>query len=120
MVKSTSLPSGTVIIKPRQRSMGGAGFISLLILIGFGALGIGGVALFSPTRLALAQEQALALVHGGIASTEERTYVDGCVATSDSDELSAVARTRRMITFADGTMLEVVFSGQPQPTNACP
>jgi hypothetical protein len=120
MVKSTSLPNGTVVIKPRKRSMGGAGFLLLLMLIVFGALGLGGVALFAPTRLSMAQEQVLGVVHGGIASAEERTYVDGCVATGGTDELFAVARTRRTVIFADGTMLEVVFSGQPQPTNACP
>jgi hypothetical protein len=120
MIKSTSLPTGTVIVKPQKRNGGGVAILLFLMFLTIGALAVGGVALFTPTRLAFAQEQALALVHGGIIEANESTYVDGCVAVGGSDELFAVTRTRRTVLFGDRTSLEIVFSGTPQPTNACP
>lgn len=100
--------------------MGGAGIITLLILVLIGAIAVAGVGIFAPVRLAVAQERALELLHGGIADTFEETYVDGCVRVPGADAPRAVTRTRRIVTFRDGTSFEVVFSGKPQPTNACP
>ena len=119
MVTSKQLPGGAVVLRPR-RGMGGAGIITLLVVLLAGLLAVAGVGLFAPARLALVHEHALALLHGGIAETFEETYVDGCVAVPDADSPQAVTRTRRIATYRDGTTLEVVFSNRPTPTNACP
>ncbi|NTW02886.1 MAG: hypothetical protein HGA19_16665, partial [Oscillochloris sp.] len=38
------------------------------------------------------------------------TYVDGCVEVVDASGPRAITRTRRTVSFRDGTSLEVVFS----------
>lgn len=120
MVKSTPLPNGSVVIKP-QRRRNGAGLMFILVLLIAGVLALAGVGLFAPTRLALVQEQALGLLHGGVVNTSEQTFVDGCVQTEGAVTPQAVTRTRRTLVFRDGTSLEVTFSGAPAPTNVqCP
>jgi hypothetical protein len=119
MVTSKQLPSGSVVIRPR-RSAGGAGLIALLIILLTGVIAIAGIGLFAPTRLAVAHEQALGLLHGGVAEVDEQSYVDGCVAVAGAEAPQAVMRTRRVVSYRDGTTLEVVFSAQPAATNACP
>jgi hypothetical protein len=100
--------------------MGGAGILTLLIFLFAAVLALAGVGLFAPARLAIVHEQVLGLLHGGIADTFEETYVDGCVVVPGSDQAQAITRTRRIVTYRNGTTLEVVFSGRPAPTNACP
>jgi hypothetical protein len=91
----------------------------MLLLIG--TVAFAGVGFFAPTRLAMAQEQALGLLHGGVASTDEQPFVDGCVLLEGASAPQAVTRTRRTVVFRDGTALEVTFSGKPAPTNVgCP
>lgn len=119
MVTSKQLPSGSVVIRPR-RGAAGAGLIALLVIFLTGAIAVAGIGLFAPTRLAVAQEQALGLLHGGVAYIDEQSFVDGCVAVEGADGPRAVMRTRRVVSYRDGTTLEVVFSGQPAATNACP
>lgn len=119
MVTSKQLPNGSVVIKPR-RKLAGTGIMLLLVFIFIGALGLAGVGLFAPVRLAFVQEQALGLLHGGVADRQEETYVDGCVQVPGADGLRAVTRTQRITSFNDGTSLETVFSNPPVPTNACP
>jgi hypothetical protein len=120
MVTSKDLPKGSVVIKPRRGAAGGATIILLLLFLAVGAIALAGLGIFSPASLAAPQERILGLLHGGIADTVEETYVDGCVKIPDADGPRAITRTRRMISFRDGTSLEVVFSGAPALTNACP
>ncbi len=126
MVKSTSLqnssPSnGSTATKPQRRRSSGGGLIFLLLLLLAVSLGLAGVGLFAPTRLAIAQEQTLGLLNGGIMSSTETTYVDGCVRIPGADQPQAITRTRRSVVFRNGTTLEIVFSGRPAPTNVqCP
>jgi hypothetical protein len=115
MVTSKELPSATP--RPR-RKRSGATFVLLLLITA--TIALGGVALFLPTHLGIAQEYIVGALHGGVAERYEEHYVDGCVTIPGADGPRAVTRTRRYTTFRDGTTLEVVFSGRPVPTNACP
>jgi len=119
MVTSKQLPNGSVVIRPK-RGVGGAGLIALMIFLLTALIALAGIGLFAPTRLALLHEQALGLLHGGIAHVDEQSYVDGCVIVDGADAPQAVMRTRRMVNYRDGTSLEIVFSAQPAATNACP
>ncbi len=120
MVTSKQLPGDSASAKPKRRSMGGASIFFVLFILLAGALGIAGLGILAPTRLATIQEQALGLLHGGIAAVDEQTYVDGCVPVEGYDGLRAIARTHRTVIFNDGTSLQVIFSGKPELTNACP
>lgn len=120
MVQTKQVPTNQTAVRPRRRGISGGGFLFLLFLLLIGALALGGLAIFVPTRLALPQEQVLGLLHGGVVDTFEETYVDGCVQVDGQEGLRAVTRTRRYTTFRDGTTLEVVFSDRPAITNACP
>ncbi|NTV65893.1 MAG: hypothetical protein HGA65_20480 [Oscillochloris sp.] len=120
MVTSKDLPKGAIVIKPRRNSVGGAAIILLLILLGAGAIALAGLGIFAPNSLAAPQERILGLVHGGVANTNDETFVDGCVDVPEAGGPRAITRTRRTITFRDGTSLEVTFNGAPALTNACP
>ena len=119
MVKSTPLPNGSVILKTRRGVNVGLFILGLILLLAV-TLAISVGTLFSPNSLALGQEQALRLFHGGIAGRHEETFVDGCVQVEGTESPQAITRTRRLTLFNDGTTLEVIFSGRPAPTNACP
>jgi hypothetical protein len=106
----------SIVIKPRRRGGSGAAIILVLILI-VAAL-LAGFGIFSPARLAYAQEQTLGLLHGGVVEREERTFVDACVLLPDADGPQAVTRTVRTIAFGDGTTLAVTFSSSPTPSVA--
>jgi hypothetical protein len=118
MVTSKQLPSATV--RPRRKGIFGSGFTFLLLLFLTCVVALGGIALFMPARIGMAQEYLVGALHGGIANSYEEHYVDGCVDVPGSDGPRAITRTRRYTTFRDGTTLEVVFSGRPVLTNACP
>lgn len=121
MVKSSPLPKGSVVLRPRSRTLAGAGFIFFLVMILVGTLIVAGVGLFAPTQLAVAQEQVLSLLNGGVADQKEEIFVDGCVILPDTDGPRAITRTRKTIIFRNGTSLEVTFSSSPQATNTqCP
>lgn len=120
MVTSKDLSGAAGQFKPRRRGARGAGSLFVLLIVVVGVLALAGAGLFAPARLAVAHEQALGLLHGGLAHSHEETYVDGCVAVEGAPERQAVTRTRRIVTYGDGTSLEVVFSSRPTPTNACP
>ncbi len=90
----------------------------LFILVG--SLAVAWLGFSAPAKLAIPQEQILGLLHGGVANTYEETYVDACVRVEGEDGPRAITRSRRVITFNDGTTLQVVFSGTPTLTNACP
>jgi hypothetical protein len=89
----------------------------LLILLLLGSVSLFGVGFLAPARLALAQEQVLGVLHGGIVDREERTFVDGCVRVEGLDAPQAVTRTIRLSRFGDGTSLMVIFDSRPTPTN---
>ncbi len=108
------------MIKPRRGSAGGAALILFLIFILVGVIALAGLGIFAPASLAAPQERILSLIDGGVADTTEETYVDGCVTIDGADGPRAITRTRRTLSFRDGTSLEVVFSGAPALTNACP
>ena len=121
MVKSTPLPNGSVIIKTRR--MGARAGLMMMLFVGMiaFALAVAATGLFAPNSLALVQEQALGVLRGGIVAQDEQTFVDGCVRLEGFETAQAITRTKRVVVYADGTTLEVVFSGRPTPTNmACP
>ena len=92
---------------------GGGGLILLLLIVLIGGIALAGTGVLTPTRLAYVQEQILGIIHGGIADTDEQSYVDSCVRTSDDAPPKAVLRQRRIVKFRDGTQLEIIFSGPP-------
>ena len=110
------MPNQPVIVRPRRRS--GAVPVLLLIMLLLAGLLLLGFGFFSPVRLALVQERALGLLHGGIAGSEERTYIDACVQAGGAAGPQAVTRTVRTITFRDGASLSVIFNSSPTPTNS--
>jgi len=116
MVKSTPMRDHAIVIKPRRR--GGATIIVLLVLLLIVGIGLAGFGVFSPAKLAYAQEQMLGLLHGGVTARTEHTYVDVCIRTPDTDGPQAVTRTVRTIVFRDGTSLSVTFSSSPTPAVA--
>jgi len=77
-------------------------------IVGFGFL--------SPARLSLGQEQLLALLHGGIADRDEKTFVDTCVRIHGVTGPQAITRVVRTTDFRDGTAMTVTFSSRPAPT----
>lgn len=116
MVKSAPMRDHSIVIKPRRRSAGGVALLLVLLLSAIViALGFG---FFAPSKLALLQERAIGLLHGGVASSEERTFIDACVNVPDAEGTQAVTRTVRTTTFRDGTALSVTFSSAPAPTNS--
>jgi hypothetical protein len=116
MVKSVPMRDHSIVIKPRRRGrVGFALLLALVLVVGVLLIGFG---VFSPARLAFAQEQTLSLLHGGVAAREERTYVDACVQLPNAEGPQAVTRTVRTIAFRDGTSLSVVFSSGPTPSVA--
>jgi hypothetical protein len=98
--------------------MFGAGLTFFLMLVIVGGLLMGAIGLFAPTRLAFVQEQTLAVLHGGIADINEVVVVVNCVRVEGREALQAITRTERTVLYRDGTMLQVVFSGQPTSSNA--
>lgn len=115
MVKSAPMRNHSILIKPRRRFGARAALLLLFALVIAALLG---VALFAPAKLALAQEQAIGLLHGGVAERAERTYVDACVRIDGADDPYAVTRTVRTISFRDGSSLSVTFSSIPTPSVA--
>ena len=116
MVKSAPMRDHSIVIKPRRRGANGLVLLLILLLIaGVLALGFG---FFAPARLALFQERAIGLLHGGVTSIEERTFIDACVSLPDTEDTQAVTRTVRTTNFSDGTSLSITFSSSPTPTNS--
>jgi len=64
------------------------------------------------------QERAIGMLHGGVTSSEEHTFIDACVSIPDAEGTQAVTRTVRTTSFQDGTTLSVTFSSPPSPTNS--
>jgi hypothetical protein len=116
MVKSAPMRDHSIVIKPRRRGAGGMALL-LVLLLSAGVLGLG-FGFFAPTKLSLLQERAISLLHGGIAGSEERTFIDACVSVPDAEGAQAVTRTVRTTNFNDGTSLIVSFSSPPTPTNS--
>jgi len=115
MVKSAPMRNHSIVIKPRRRF---GVRLALLLIFALAICMLMGFGLFSPARLALAQEHMLGLLHSGIAESAEHTFVDACVRIQGDDETYAVTRTVRTIIFRDGTSLSVTFSSGPTPTIA--
>ena len=114
MVKSVPMRDHSVVIKPKRRAPAGAMLLLVaVLLIVVALLGIG---IFVPASLSAAQEQVIALVHGGIAATDERTFVDACAQVPGFEGPQAVTRTVRTTIFRDGTSLSVAFTTSPTPT----
>lgn len=115
MVKSAPMRDHSIVIKPRRRAARGAAL--LLIFLAVGSVALLGLGFFTPARLALVQEQVVSVFHGGVAASEERTFVDACVAVPGADAPQAVTRTIRTTLFHDGSSISVTFSSAPTPTN---
>src|SRR5262245_37404063 len=103
MVKSAPMRDHSIIIKPRRRSAGGA--MSLLIVLLVATLAVSGIGFFAPAKLAVLQERMIGLLHGGVAGSEERAFVDACVQVQGADGPQAVTRIVRTTIFRDGTSL---------------
>jgi len=115
MVKSAPMRDHSIVIKPRRRGAGG--MVLLIVILSAITLTIG-FGFFAPAKLSLVQEHVISLLHGGIASNEERTFIDACVSIPDADGSQAVTRTVRTTYFRDGTTFSVTFSSAPSPTNS--
>jgi hypothetical protein len=116
MVKSAPMRDHSIVIKPRRRGAGGMALLLVLLLTTIViALGFG---FFAPAKLALFQERAIGLLHGGVTTIEERTFIDACVSVPDAEGTQAVTRTVRTTSYNDGTSLSVTFSSPPTPTNS--
>jgi hypothetical protein len=116
MVKSAPMRDHSIVIKPRRRSGGGL-ILLVVLLLAIGVFGLG-FGFLAPAKLALLQERMISVLHGGVAGSEEHTYVDACVQVQGGDSPQAVTRTVRTTTFRDGTALSVTFSSNPTPTNS--
>jgi hypothetical protein len=118
MVKSIPMRDHSVVVMPKRKS--GAGAVILLLLLLLAGAGGLGAAFFAPVSLSFPQEHVLGLVHGGVAVTEERSFVDACAQVAGAEGPQAVTRTIRTTTFRDGTQLMVAFTSGPMPTiTAC-
>ena len=118
MVKSAPMRDHSIVIKPRRRSGAGA-LIVLIVLVCLVAALLGmGVGFFAPARLALVQERMIGAIHGGVAGSDEHSFVDACVQFEGAEGPQAVTRTVRTTLFHDGTSLSVTFSSPPTPTNS--
>jgi hypothetical protein len=106
----------SIVIKPRRR--GASGLVLLLVLLLSASVLALGFGFFAPAKLSLFQERAIGLLHGGVAGSEERTFVDACVGAPDAEGAQAVTRTVRTTAFHDGTTLTITFSSPPTPTNS--
>jgi hypothetical protein len=113
MVGTASTSSQTAA-KPKKRGNTGLVVFLLVVMFGAAALLLGGFVM--PTRLGIAHEQLLGIIHGGVASSEEQTNVE-CL-TQGAEGPQAVTRTTRTTTFRDGTSLVITFSTSPAPTNS--
>jgi len=116
MVKSAPMRDHSIVIKPRRRGAGGI-VLLLILLLSVGAIGAG-FGFFAPAKLALFQERAIGLLHGGVVDSEEHSFIDACVSLPDANGTQAVTRTVRTTSFRDGTSLSVTFSSPPSPTNS--
>ena len=116
MVKSAPMRDHSIVIKPRRRGAGGLALL-LVLLLSAGVLALG-FSFFAPAKLSLLQERTIGLLHGGVAGSEERTFVDACVSVHGAEGAQAVTRTVRTTSFQDGTTLTVTFSSPPTPTNS--
>ena len=114
MVKSAPMRDHSVVIKPRRRAGRSIGL--LLVVLTLAVAGTLAMGLFLPARLALVQERVVGVLHGGVAASEERTFVDACVQSAEGPQ--AVTRTVRTTLFQDGTSIAVTFSSAPTPTNS--
>ena len=116
MVKSAPMRDHSIVIKPRRRGASGLALL-LVVLLSAGLIGLG-FSFFAPTKLALLQERAIGMLHGGVADSEERTFIDACISIPDAEGTQEVTRTVRTTSFSDGTTLSVTFSSPPSPTNS--
>ena len=78
MVKSAPMRDHSIVIKPRRRGAGGMALL-LVLLLSAGVIALGFV-FFAPAKLALFQERAIGVLHGGVSDSEERTFIDAMCA----------------------------------------
>jgi hypothetical protein len=116
MVKSAPMRDHSIVIKPRRKAAGGMALL-LILMLAAGVLTLG-TGFLAPSKLALVQERAIGVLHGGVAGVEERTFIDACVQVPDAESPQAVTRTVRTTIFNDGTSLTVTVSSPPAPTNS--
>lgn len=77
------------------------------------------VGTYEPVKLSIVQEQVLGFLHGGIVNEGEQVTIDGCVEVQGRDGLWAVRRVNRIVKFADGSSLSVIYSSPPERNPQC-
>lgn len=115
MVKSAPLQNQPASAPAKRRRAGNKTKAAALLIAGL-MVATAAVAFLMPTRLSLAQEQVIGLLHSGVTVREERSFVDSCVQVGE-DGPQAVTRTPRTMIFGDGTSLVTTFSARPTPSN---
>lgn len=81
------------------------------------AISLIGLGFLQPVKLAVAQEFIIGFTRGGIRETIEVTSVDSCIRVAGSNQLQSITRTRRVTTYNNGSVLELVFSDPPLPAD---
>ncbi|WP_298815178.1 hypothetical protein [Chloroflexus sp.] len=111
-----SQPPAQAQSKPpvKRRRSGCTLWLFVLVMLTISLLGLG---FLQPLRLAIAQEYIIGITRGGIRETVQTTSVDSCIRVAGSNELQSVTRTRRVTTYNNGAVLELIFSDPPLPAD---
>lgn len=102
---------------PSPKRRGPSGCMLWLFVITMLAISLLGLGFLQPVKLAVAQEFIIGVTRGGIRETIEVTSVDSCIRVAGSDQLQSITRTRRVTTYNNGAILEIVFSDPPLPAD---
>ncbi|WP_322488375.1 hypothetical protein [Chloroflexus sp.] len=96
----------------KRRAIGCNLWLFILAMISMSLLGL---SFLQPTKLTIVQEFIIGIPRGGIRETVETTSVDSCIRVAGSNELLSITRTRRVTTYNNGSVLELIFSDPPLP-----
>ncbi|WP_298405664.1 hypothetical protein [uncultured Chloroflexus sp.] len=102
---------------PASKRRGLSGCFLWLFVITMLAISLIGLGFLQPVKLAIAQEFIIGVTRGGIRETIEATSVDSCIRVAGRDQLQSITRTRRVTTYNNGSVLELVFSDPPLPAD---
>lgn len=102
---------------PPPKRRGPSGCLLWLFVITMLAISLLGLGFLQPVKLAVAQEFIIGITRGGVRETIEVTSVDSCIRVAGSDQLQSITRTRRVTTYNNGAILEIVFSDPPLPAD---
>ncbi len=110
-------PAAAAQRAPAPKRRGPSGCLLWLFVITMLAISLLGLGFLQPVKLAVAQEFIIGVTRGGIRETIEVTSVDSCIRVAGSDQLQSITRTRRVTTYNNGAILEIVFSDPPLPAD---